>query len=138
MRLTDRSSAARLSRTAAIAALARALAAVDAGARDEAAKHRDAPYEATAYSDAGKTAQGTHTHDGVVAADPALLPLGTRIRVRDAGRYSGEYVVRDTGHEVKGRKIDIYIPNDAEAKRFGHKSVHVEVVDFGDNRRKPQ
>lgn len=135
--MTSGLGAAPLSRASTIAAFTLALAGGAAAARDQAAK-ADAPYEATAYSDAGKTARGTHTHEGVVAADPALLPLGTRIRVRDAGRYSGEYVVRDTGHEVEGREVDIYIPDDVEAKRFGRKSVRVQVVEFRDNRRERQ
>jgi 3D (Asp-Asp-Asp) domain-containing protein len=93
--------------------------------RGEAAPTR---YEATAYSIEGKTATGTRTHEGIVAADPALLPLGTRIRVSDAGKYSGDYVVHDTGRTIKGREIDIYLANDAEAKRFGRKSVTVEIL----------
>jgi 3D (Asp-Asp-Asp) domain-containing protein len=91
-------------------------------------------FEATAYSIEGKTATGTKAHEGIVAADPSLLPLGTRIRVSDAGGYSGEYVVRDTGRTIKGREIDIYLANDAEAKRFGRKPVQVEVVEYGDGR----
>jgi 3D (Asp-Asp-Asp) domain-containing protein len=91
-------------------------------------------FEATAYSIEGKTAAGTRAREGVVAADPALLPLGTRIRIHDAGKYSGEYVVRDTGRTIKGREIDIYLSNDAEAKRFGRKSVEVEVLAYGDGR----
>src|SRR5262245_8031440 len=85
-------------------------------------------FEATAYSIEGRTAQGTQTHHGIVAADPKRLPLGTRIRISDAGRYSGEYVVRDTGRTIKGREIDIYLANDAEAKRFGRKSVTVQIL----------
>jgi 3D (Asp-Asp-Asp) domain-containing protein len=91
-------------------------------------------FEATAYSIEGKTAGGTRAREGVVAADPTLLPLGTRIRVDDAGQYSGEYVVHDTGRTIKGREIDIYIANDAEAKRFGRKSVRVQVLAPGDGR----
>jgi 3D (Asp-Asp-Asp) domain-containing protein len=85
-------------------------------------------FEARAYSIEGKTATGTRTHEGIVAADPALLPLGTRIRVTDAGRYSGEYVVHDTGRTIKGREIDIYLADDGAAKRFGRKSVRVEIL----------
>lgn len=92
------------------------------------------PYEATAYSVEGKTAAGTHTHEGIVAADPNLLPLGTRIRLHDAGPYSGEYVVRDTGREIEGRELDVYLANDQEAKRFGRKSVRVEILEYGDGR----
>ena len=57
-----------------------------------------------------------------------MLPLGTRIRVSDAGAYSGEYEVADTGRGIKGQEIDIYIRNGAEANRFGRKIVQVEVL----------
>jgi len=92
-------------------------------------------FAATAYSIESKTADGTHAREGIVAADPKVLPLGTRIRVQGAGQYDGQYVVRDTGRAVKGREIDIYLANDGEAKRFGRKSVQVEVVAWGDGRR---
>ena len=86
-------------------------------------------FEATAYSIEGTTASGKKAREGVVAADPKHLPLHTRIRVHDAGAYSGEYVVADTGREIKGREIDIYIANDREAKKFGRQNVKVEVIE---------
>jgi len=86
-------------------------------------------FEATAYSLTGSTASGVETHRGVVAADPAVLPLGSRIRVHGAGAYSGVYTVRDTGSGVNGREIDIYIPDRAEAKRFGRRRVQVEILE---------
>jgi 3D (Asp-Asp-Asp) domain-containing protein len=85
-------------------------------------------FEATAYSIEGETANGDQTRKGIVAADPKILPLGSRIRVHDAGAYSGEYTVSDTGRAVKGREIDIYLPNDREAKEFGRKTVRVELI----------
>jgi 3D (Asp-Asp-Asp) domain-containing protein len=33
----------------------------------------------------------------------------------------GESTVTDTGREIQGREVDIYIANDAEAKRFGRR-----------------
>ncbi len=92
-------------------------------------------FHATAYSMAGKTASGSRTRQGIVAADPAVLPLGTRVRIEGAGQYDGEYVVTDTGGKIDGREIDIYVPNDEEAKRFGNKTVRVEVLQKGDGRR---
>jgi len=88
-------------------------------------------FMATAYTIPGKTASGAHTREGVCAADPAILPLGTRIRVSDAGQYSGEYVVQDSGPKIDGHEIDLYIANDAEAKRFGKRRVGVEVLRYG-------
>lgn len=105
---------------------------------DTAAPARPAPerltFEATAYSIEGRTAAGTRAREGVVAADPTHLPLGSRIRLHDAGRYDGEYVVEDTGRAIKGREIDLYLANDAEAKRFGRRTVRVEVLERGSGR----
>jgi 3D (Asp-Asp-Asp) domain-containing protein len=89
-------------------------------------------FSATAYSIEGKTASGVRARRGIVAADTRVLPLGSRIRVHEAGQYNGEYVVRDTGPAINGREIDIYVPNDAEAKRFGRRAVKVEVLSRGE------
>jgi 3D (Asp-Asp-Asp) domain-containing protein len=86
-------------------------------------------FNATAYSVEGETASGKQTREGrTVAADTAVLPLGTRIQVRDAGPYSGTYVVHDSGRKINGREIDIFIDNPAEAKKFGTKPVRVRVI----------
>ncbi len=87
---------------------------------------------ATAYSVSGITASGEFTHRHIVAADPDLLPMGSRIKIGRAGKYSGEYVVADTGEKIVGRKLDIYLPNTAECKRFGKKPVRVKVIALGD------
>ena len=86
-------------------------------------------FEATAYSVTGTTASGMQARPGTVAADPTVLPLGSRIRVHGARAYSGVYTVTDTGPAVKGREIDIFIPDGAEAKRFGRRRVHVEILE---------
>lgn len=99
------------------------------GASDFASKRR---FTATAYTIEGETAAGTQTRHGIVAADPDILPLGSRIRVHDAGRYSGEYTVEDTGRRVNGHQIDIYIADARAAKEFGRQSVQVEVLERGD------
>ncbi len=65
-------------------------------------------YVATAYAVSGITASGEWTHRHVVAADPDVIPIGSRIKIRRAGRYSGEYVVADTGAKIQGRKLDIF------------------------------
>lgn len=92
--------------------------------------------EATAYSQAPHlTAAGTIPHEGTAAADPAVLPLGSRIRVLDAGAWSRTYVITDTGSRVQGRHIDIFVPSEAEAKRFGKKMVLVQVLEIGAGRK---
>jgi 3D (Asp-Asp-Asp) domain-containing protein len=91
----------------------------------------DGKFVATAYSVTGITASGEYTHRHVVAADPDVLPIGSRIKIRRAGRYSGEYVVADTGAKIVGRKLDIYLPSTPECVKFGKKPVHVKVVALG-------
>jgi 3D (Asp-Asp-Asp) domain-containing protein len=88
-------------------------------------------YRATAYAQSGVTASGEITHRHVVAADPDILPLGSRIKIRRAGRYSGEYVVADTGAKIQGRRLDIYMPSEAACKKFGTKLVRVRVIQVG-------
>src|SRR5205085_12454061 len=53
-------------------------------------------FVATAYSLHGRTASGRLVSRGVIAADRRVLPIGTRVRL-EAGAYSGEYIVADTG-----------------------------------------
>ena len=91
-------------------------------------------YVATAYSLGGRTASGRSVARGIIAADTRHLPLGTRVRL-DAGPYSGEYVVADTGGAVRGRKIDIWVPNSREAMRFGRRTVKLTVLKSGARRR---
>jgi 3D (Asp-Asp-Asp) domain-containing protein len=94
--------------------------------------NRNGTYIATAYSVSGKTASGVVTQRHIVAADPDILPIGSRITIRHAGRYSGEYVVADTGEKIEGRKLDIYMPNSATCMKFGKKAVRVRVIQLGD------
>ena len=87
-------------------------------------------YVATAYSLRGRTASGRMVSKGLIAADPRHLPLGSRVRI-DAGAYSGEYVVADTGGMVRGRRIDIWTPTSREAMRFGRRVVKLTVLSLG-------
>lgn len=87
-------------------------------------------YVATAYSLRGRTASGRMVAKGLIAADPRHLPLGSRVRI-DAGAYSGEYLVADTGGLVRGRRIDIWTPSTREAMRFGRRKVKLTVLSLG-------
>ena len=83
-------------------------------------------FRATAYCLKGKTANGGSVRRGIVAADPRILPLGTRITI-DAGSWSGSYIVTDTGGGVRGNKIDVWVPTCSEARQFGSRSIKVRV-----------
>ena len=90
-------------------------------------------YVATAYSLRGRTASGKYVSKGIIAADPRLLPLGSRVRI-EAGSYSGEYLVADTGGLVRGKRIDIWTPSTREALRFGRRTVKLTVLSYGGKR----
>jgi len=84
-------------------------------------------FTATAYRLRGRTASGGGVRRGIIAADRRVLPIGTRVRL-EAGSYSGEYLVADTGGAVRGRKIDIWVPQTSEAMRFGRRPVRLTVL----------
>jgi 3D (Asp-Asp-Asp) domain-containing protein len=86
-------------------------------------------FTATAYALPGRTASGQPVRRGFIAADPSL-PLGTRVRL-DAGNYSGEYVVADRGGKVRNRIIDIWVPSNGEAVRFGRRPVKLTILSYG-------
>ena len=93
--------------------------------------------EATAYCTEGETASGVQTRRGIVAADPRVIPLGSRIRVDGLGRrHSRTYDVEDTGRLVKGREIDIFMADCDAAKEFGRQTARVRVLRVGDGERK--
>jgi len=88
-------------------------------------------FTATAYCLDGVTASGVAVSKGIVAADPAVLPLGTVIRIAGAASYNGTYRVLDTGARVRNRRVDLYVPDCSAARRFGRRSVQVTVIQKG-------
>ncbi|MEW6271711.1 MAG: 3D domain-containing protein [Thermodesulfobacteriota bacterium] len=117
-----------------VAAVAAALTILGGAATAHAAGKDDGWYEATAYVIEGETASGTEAKEGIVAADPDVLPLGSRIRLHDAGPYAGEYVVKDKGRKLQGRELDVFVESERQAKEFGERRVRVEVLEYGEGR----
>jgi len=84
---------------------------------------------ASAYCHHGTTRSGAQTSRGTLAADPRVLPVGTVVRIESTvPGFSGNYIVRDTGAKIKGRKVDIFVPNCANARAFGKRVVVVRVL----------
>lgn len=59
-----------------------------------------------------------------VAADPDVMPLGTRVYIDGIG----ERVVQDTGGAIKGRKIDLAMESHQEAAAWGRKEAEVWIL----------
>jgi 3D (Asp-Asp-Asp) domain-containing protein/peptidoglycan hydrolase CwlO-like protein len=75
----------------------------------------------TGYSLPGRTATGLPVGWGVVAVDPAVIPLGTRLTVPGYG----EAVAADTGSGVRGNTIDLWFPTLAQARAWGRRAVTI-------------
>ena len=89
-------------------------------------------FEATAYCKGETTAAGVAVRHGMAAADPTLLPLGGAVRVDTTDtRYSGIWTVLDTGPEVKGRELDLYMWSCNDALAFGRQAVRVTILRLG-------
>lgn len=90
---------------------------------------------ATAYTDhsGNRTASGKMPQYGVIAVDPKVIPLGTRLYVEstdDGKSWSYGYCVAgDTGGAIKGNKIDLFYNSESECVRFGRRSAVVYVLD---------
>lgn len=72
----------------------------------------------------GRTANGMRAQKGVVAVDPRVIPLGTKLYVEGYGYC----IAADTGGAIKGNKIDLCFNTYAEAIRFGRKTVTVHIL----------
>lgn len=93
-------------------------------------------FSVTAYCKGLLTSAGVAAQSGIAAADPSLLPLGSvvELTVGDA-QYDGIYSVLDTGPEVRGREVDIYMWSCHEALRFGRRPARINVLRLGWNPR---
>jgi 3D (Asp-Asp-Asp) domain-containing protein len=79
--------------------------------------------DAVAYSLPGKTALGIRVRRGVVAVDPRLIPLGTKLHVPGYGRG----IAADVGVAIKGRIIDLWFPTLRAARHWGRRTVTITV-----------
>ncbi len=75
----------------------------------------------TGYALRGRTASGLPTGWGIVAVDPSVIPLGTRMTIPGYG----EAVAADTGGAVRGATIDLWFPSVALAMAWGRKTVTI-------------
>jgi 3D (Asp-Asp-Asp) domain-containing protein len=76
---------------------------------------------ATGYSLEGTTATGLPVESGVVAVDPSVIPLGTRMAIPGYGQG----VAADTGSAIQGPRIDLWFPTRAAALAWGWRTVTI-------------
>jgi len=79
--------------------------------------------DAVAYSLPGSTALGVPVRKGVVAVDPKLIPLGTKLHVPGYGPG----LAADVGYAIKGRIIDLWFPTLEKAQAWGRRTVTITI-----------
>ncbi|ALS80170.1 ubiquitin-like domain-containing protein [Planococcus kocurii] len=85
-------------------------------------------YTASCTGCSGITATGINlkTNPGlkVIAVDPSVIPLGSKVWVEGYGNA----IAGDTGGAIKGNKIDLFMANKSDALSFGRKQVKVRIL----------
>ena len=71
------------------------------------------------------TASGTLVRHGVIAVDPNMIPLGTRVFIPGYG----EAVAEDIGGSIKGHRIDVAFDSHEEALAFGRRDLEIIIIE---------
>ncbi|PKR77050.1 hypothetical protein CEY16_09895 [Halalkalibacillus sediminis] len=61
----------------------------------------------------------------VIAVDPNVIPLGSKVWVEGYGTFTAA----DIGGAIKGNRIDVFVPGEAEAFKFGRQSLKVKILE---------
>ncbi len=81
-------------------------------------------YSAACYGCSGVTATGVRAGFGIVAVDPSVIPLGTKVFIPGYGRA----VAGDTGGAILGHRVDLGFDSEIAARRFGRRPVTLYVL----------
>ena len=79
--------------------------------------------KAYAYTGGGTTAMGTRARVGEIAVDPGVIPLGSEVYIEGVGARRAE----DTGGNIVGNTIDIYMGTNAECISWGARYVTIYI-----------
>ncbi|WJE15875.1 ubiquitin-like domain-containing protein [Halobacillus sp. ACCC02827] len=86
-------------------------------------------YTANCAGCSGVTATGIDLKENpdrkVVAVDPDVIPLGSRVWVEGYGTA----IAGDTGGAIDGKRIDLFVPSKSQAHSYGRKQVTVKILD---------
>ncbi|WP_162878758.1 3D domain-containing protein [Peribacillus butanolivorans] len=98
-------------------------------------------FEATAYqafcntgctgvTKTGLDVSNTTQHEGrtIIAVDPAVIPLGSKVSIRLADGRVIEGTAQDTGGDIRGHRIDVLVGSEGQAREFGRQSVKARIL----------
>lgn len=79
----------------------------------------------TAYTYTGRnTATGKKPQVGLVAVDPRVVPLGSRLYIEGYGFARAS----DRGSSIKGNRLDVFLESLAQCRKWGRRTVKVYVL----------
>lgn len=105
-----------------------------ARAQESKSVSKEITVEATAYTAycagcSGITATGidlrSNPNRKVIAVDPRVIPLGSRVYVEGYG----EAIAGDTGGAIKGTRVDLFMASQSSALNWGRKTVKLQILD---------
>lgn len=96
---------------------------VYSSARPAPGSSRKLVVDAVAYHLSGRTASGLPVGVGVIAVDPRVIPLGTKVYVPGYGPA----VAADVGTAITGNIIDLWMPSTPQARAWGRRTVTITV-----------
>ncbi|WP_373562343.1 3D domain-containing protein [Halobacillus litoralis] len=95
---------------------------------------RTVAVEATAYTAFCEGCSGT-TYTGidlranpdqkVIAVDPSVIPLGSKVRVPGYGTATAG----DIGGDIEGHRIDLFMAEESDAFDYGRRQIEVEILE---------
>ena len=71
------------------------------------------------------TATGKEIKKGMIAVDADIIPLGTKVEIKDMGVFTAE----DTGGKIRGNRVDIYFETKSQAEKFGRRVIWIRLLD---------
>lgn len=74
----------------------------------------------------GSTRSGTQVRWGVLAVDPRVVPLGSRVMIDG---FEEVFIAEDTGGAIRGNHVEIFYPEYGPAIRFGVQTRRVTILD---------
>ena len=81
--------------------------------------------ESTAYTHTGnKTATGIEPREGLIAVDPQVIAMGSKVYVEGYG-YA---IAADTGGDIRGNRIDVFFSSLRQCIDWGRRPVHIYVL----------
>jgi 3D (Asp-Asp-Asp) domain-containing protein/peptidoglycan hydrolase CwlO-like protein len=73
----------------------------------------------------GWTATGLRARKGIIAVDPKLIPLGTKLYIEGYGQA----IAGDTGGWIKGDRVDLCFDTIEECYRYGRRKIYIYLVE---------